>query len=184
MICSSSTHLLVSGFSPNRCGWWVTLLNQILLSYQVRATLLGSQAGRTTCRDRLLDLFVAVNRLRSPGGDGYIVDSVDDCNNVGSSSVRLLKPTDFKTGLEEETNLDEEENSILGKTTAINAENGFLDVEESEGKNLLEDFKKTDPDNWPSKEYVLEPIAEARGKIDSHSRKKSRTSDTVNSSNS
>ena len=139
MICSSSTHLLVSGFSPNRCGWWVTILNQILLSYvQVRATLLGGQAGRTTCRDRLLDLFVAVNRLRSPVGDGYIVDSVDDCNNVGSSSVRLLKPTDFKTGLEEETNLDEEENSIQGKTTAINVENGFLDAEKDEEKNVLE----------------------------------------------
>ena len=71
--------------------------------------MLGGQAGRITCRDRLLDLFVAVNRLRSPGGDGYIVDSVDDCNNVGSSrNVRLLKPMDFKPRLEEENTLDSE----------------------------------------------------------------------------
>ena len=99
---------------------------------QVRATLLGSQAGRTVCRDRLLDLFVAINRLRSPDGNGYFMDSVDDCNNGGNSvNVRLLRPMDFKPKLEEENNpnsdvLVEEENiSAIGKYTA-SAQEGFF----------------------------------------------------------
>jgi len=118
-----------------------------LFSRQVRATLLGSHAGRTVCCDRLLDLFVALNRLRTPDGNGYIVDSVDDCNsNVGSSlNVKLLKPMDFKPKLEEENKLEsevvvEEENKIaIGGNTA-NAQKGFLMTDEN---NEREDFLKT-----------------------------------------
>ena len=108
---------------------------------QVRATLLGSQAGRTVCRDRLLDLFVAINRLRTPGGNGYIVDSVDDCNNVGSAqNVRLLKPMDFKPRLEEENHLDsevvvEKENNIGGNTAS--AQEGFLTLESEEEEAVV-----------------------------------------------
>jgi len=117
-----------------------------LFSRQVRATLLGSQAGRIVCRDRLLDLFVALSRLRTPDGKGYIVDSVDDCNsNVGSSvNVKLLKPMDFKPNLEEENNFDsevvvEEENNIGGNT--VHTQEGVLT--KGERKELL---KSTDCD--------------------------------------
>jgi len=112
-----------------------------LFSRQVRATLLGSQAGRTVCRDRLLDLFVALNRLRTPDGNGYIVDSVDDCNNVGSAqNVRLLKPMDFKPRLEEENHLDsevvvEKENNIGGNTAS--AQEGFLTLESEEEEAVV-----------------------------------------------
>jgi len=113
-----------------------------LFSRQVRATLLGSHAGRTVCCDRLLDLFVALNRLRTPDGNGYIVDPVDDCNsNVGSSlNVKLLKPMDFKPKVEEENNHDsevvvEEENNIaIGGNTA-DAQEEFLTRDER--KELL-----------------------------------------------
>jgi len=113
-----------------------------LLSKQVRATLLGSQAGRTVCRDRLLDLFVAINRLRSPDGNGYIVDSVDDCNNVGNPvNVRLLKPMDFKPKLVEENNLNSEavveNSSAIGGNTA-NAQEVFFTMEKDERKELLD----------------------------------------------
>ena len=113
---------------------WVSKKSKFLSYHtQVRATLLGSQAGRTFCCDRLLDLFVALNRLRTPDGNGYIVDSVDDCNsNVGSSlNVKLLKPMDFKPKLEEENKLEsevvvEEENNIaIGGNTA-DAQEEFL----------------------------------------------------------
>ena len=112
----------------------------------MRATLLGNQAGRIVCRDRLLDLFVALSRLRTPDGKGYIVDSVDDCNsNVGSSvNVKLLKPMDFKPNLEEDNKLDsevavEEENNIGGNTA--HTQEGVLT--KGEGKELL---KSTDCD--------------------------------------
>ena len=109
---------------------------------QVRATLLGSQAGRTVCRDRLLDLFVAISRLRSPDGNGYIVDSVDDCNNVGNPvNVRLLKPMDFKPKLVEENNLNSEavveNSSAIGGNTA-NAQEVFFTMEKDERKELLD----------------------------------------------
>ena len=110
----------------------------------MRATLLGSQSGRTVCRDRLLDLFVAINRLRTPDGNGYIVDSVDDCNNVGNSvNVRLLRPVDFKPKLEEENNIDselaveKETNSAVWENTA-DAPEVFLNLEKDVGKNLLD----------------------------------------------
>jgi len=130
----ADTAELLAQYAPSGVG---------LISKQVRATLLGNQTGRTVCRDRLLDLFVALNRLRTPDGNGYIVDSVDDCNNVGSSrNVRLLKPIDFKPRLEEANNLDaevvveKEKNNIGGN--AASAPEGFLTMENGERKGPLE----------------------------------------------
>ena len=110
----------------------------------MRATLLGSQSGPTVCRDRLLDLFVAINRLRTPDGNGYIVDSVDDCNNVGNSvNVRLLRPMDFKPKLEEENNFDSEvvveketSSAVWGNTA--DAPEVFLTLQKDDGKDLLD----------------------------------------------
>ena len=117
-------------------------INIFLHHSQVRATLLGSQAGRTVCRDRLLDLFVALNRLITPDGNVYIVDSVDDCNNVGGAqNVRLLKPMDFKPRLEEENNLDSEvvvENVNNSGGNAANAREGISTKEKSERKLVLD----------------------------------------------
>jgi len=113
-----------------------------LFSRQVRATLLGGQAGRTVCRDRLIDLFAALNRLKTSDGNGYIVDTVDDCNNVGSTlNVRLLKPMDFKPRLEEENNLDSEvvvENENNSGGNAANAREGISTKEKSERKLVLD----------------------------------------------
>ena len=111
----------------------------------MRATLLGSQSGPTVCRDCLLDLFVAINRLRTPDGNGYIVDSVDDCNNVGNSAnVRLLRPMDFKPKLEEENNIDSEvaleketSSAVVGGNTA-DAQEVFLTLEKDDAKDLLD----------------------------------------------
>ena len=110
----------------------------------MRATLLECQSGPTVCRDCLLDLFVAINRLRTPDGNGYIVDSVDDCNIVANSvNVRLLRPMDFKPKLEEENNIDselaveKETNSAVWENTA-DAPEVFLNLEKDVGKNLLD----------------------------------------------
>ena len=112
----------------------------------MRATLLGNQTGRTVCHDRLLDLFVALNRLRTHDGNGYVVDSVDDCNNIGGAlNVKLLKPMDFKPEVEEEKDLDsvfDPKLTALGEwklttSTANAGGEGFMNAENGEGKEPL-----------------------------------------------
>jgi len=113
-----------------------------LLWKQVRALLIG-QTGRAVWREQLLDLLLVINRVRTLDGNGYLVDIVDDCNNIENAvNVKLLRPIDFNVGVEEEesVSLGEPEGGVddavqqkLSVASANNAEDAqevFLTVDE------------------------------------------------------
>jgi len=81
-----------------------------LLWKQVRALLLIGQTGRAVWREQLLDFLLVINRVRTLDGNGYLVDIVDDCNNIENAvNVKLLRPIDFNSGVEEEESISQEE---------------------------------------------------------------------------
>ena len=49
-----------------------------------------------------------INRVRTLDGNGYLVDIVDDCNNIENAvNVKLLRPIDFNFGVEEEESISQ-----------------------------------------------------------------------------
>jgi len=112
-----------------------------LLWKQVRALLIG-QTGRAVWREQLLDLLLVINRVRTLDGNGYLVDIVDDCNNIENAvNVKLLRPIDFNVGVGEEENISQGEpagvddavQQKLSVSSANNAEDAqevFLTVDE------------------------------------------------------
>ena len=84
-----------------------------------------------------------INRVRTLDGNGYLVDLVDDCNNIeNAGNVKLLRPIDFNVGVgeEESVSLWEPEGGVddvvqqkLSVSSANNAEDAqevFLTVDE------------------------------------------------------
>ena len=86
-----------------------------------------------------------INRVRTLDGNGYLVDIVDDCNNIeNAGNVKLLRPLDFNVGVgeEESVSLGEPEGGVddalqqkLSVSSANNAEDAqevFLMVEKKD----------------------------------------------------
>ena len=84
-----------------------------------------------------------INRVRTLNGNGYLVDIVDDCNNIENAvNVKLLRPIDFNVGVEEnesvsqgepEGGVDDAVQEKLSVSSANNAEDAqevFLTVDE------------------------------------------------------
>jgi len=90
-----------------------------LLWKQVRALLLIGQTGRAVWREQLLDFLLVINRVRTLDGNGYLVDIVDDCNNIENAvNVKLLRPIDFNFGVEDaEESVSQEE--LVGVDDAV-----------------------------------------------------------------
>jgi len=121
-----------------------------LLWKQVRALLIG-QTGRAVWREQLLDFLLVINRVRTLDGNGYLVDIVDDCNNIENAvNVKLLRPIDFNFGVEEEESIsqgdiissgvDDAVQQKLSVSSIYNAEDAqevFLTVDE--GKEERQD---------------------------------------------
>ena len=88
-------------------------------------------------------MLLVINRVRTLDGNGYLVDIVDDCNNIENAvNVKLLRPIDFNVGVgeEESVSLGEPEGGVddavqqkLSISSANNAEDAqevFLTVNE------------------------------------------------------
>ena len=92
-----------------------------------------------------------INRVRTLDGNGYLVDIVDDCNNIENTvNVKLLRPIDFNFGVEEEESIsqgdiissgvDDAVQQKLSVSSIYNAEDAqevFLTVDE--GKEERQD---------------------------------------------
>ena len=83
-----------------------------------------------------------INRVRTLDGNGYLVDIVDDCNNIEyAGNVKLLRPIDFNVGVGEEENISQGEPagvddavqqklSVPSANNAEDAQEVFLTVDE------------------------------------------------------